>query len=60
MPAPLITWAVLGIVGIGVTGWAASEVDDAAGSSTKLVKWATAAGVVYVSYRALQASGALK
>ncbi|QIE44455.1 hypothetical protein G5B38_02325 [Pseudohalocynthiibacter aestuariivivens] len=60
MPVPLIAWAILGAVGVGVTGWAAREAGDAADSATKLVKWGTAAGAVYVSYRALQASGALK
>ncbi|MDX8353661.1 hypothetical protein [Cognatiyoonia sp. IB215182] len=57
MGVHVIIW---GIIALGVGGYAASKAGDAAESTTELVKWATIAGGVYVSYRALQASGAIK
>lgn len=60
MPLPAIGWVILGIGGLAGAGWVARETGDAAEATTELVKWATIAGGVYVSYRALQAAGAIK
>ena len=59
MAAPLI-WAGLAVAGIVGAGWAAKETEGAANATAKALKWATVAGGLYVSYRALQSSGALK
>lgn len=57
MPVPLIVW---GIIGLGAGGYALSKAGEAADSGADLAKWAAVAGGVYVSYRALQAAGAVK
>lgn len=59
MVAPII-WGGLAVAGVLGAGWAANEAGDAAESGAKLAKWVTVAGGLYVSYRALKASGALK
>ncbi len=59
MPAPLI-WAGVAVAGFYGFGWAAKETGDAADSLNKLTKTAIVAGGLYVSYRALKTSGALK
>ena len=60
MPIPLIAYGVLAVVGVAGAGWAARETGDALDSATKLTKWVVVGGALYVSYRALQAGGALK
>lgn len=60
MPAPLIIWGGLAVAGLVAGGWAARQAGEAAEDATELVKWTTAAGTVYVSYRALRAAGVLK
>ena len=67
MVAPVIIaavpWIIRGGIVIGglfVGGKAAEQVGDAADGTAELVKWGTAAAVVYVSFKALKASGALK
>lgn len=59
MPAPLI-WAGLALAGVAGTGWMFREAGDAAESATKLAKWAAVGGVVYVSVKAMKATGVLK
>lgn len=59
MVAPII-WGGLALAGIAGTGWALSEAGDAAESGAKLARWVAVGGGVYVSYRALKATGALK
>ncbi|WP_065331402.1 hypothetical protein [Tritonibacter mobilis] len=59
MVAPII-WGGIALGGLFLGGRAISEAGEAAESAAKLAKWTAAAGALYVSYRALQASGALK
>lgn len=59
MVAPII-WGGLALAGIVGAGWAAKETEGAANATAKALKWATVAGGLYVSYRALQSAGALK
>lgn len=59
MVAPLI-WGGLALAGIAGVGWAANESGEAMDSTAKALKWATVAGGLYVSYRALKSAGALK
>lgn len=58
MVAPII-WGGVALAGIAASAWAAREAGDAADSATRLVQWGTVAGGLYVSYRALKASGAV-
>lgn len=58
MVAPII-WGGMAIAGLAATAYAAREAGEAADSATRLVQWATVAGGLYVSYRALKASGAI-
>ncbi len=60
MPAPVIIYGGLALVGLVAGGWAARQAGDAAEDVAGLVKWTTAAGTVYVSYKALRAAGVLK
>ena len=53
---PPLVW----IGGIAVVGWTAKQFGDAFEDSSKLVKWATIGGAVYVSYQALKSAGAIK
>ena len=48
---PLIYWGIVGIGGLVAGGYAAEKVGTAASSTANLVKWTTAAGVVYLVYR---------
>jgi hypothetical protein len=62
---PLWAWITGGaLVGTGVVvdqaGDAAEQVGGAAEKGAHLAKWAVAGGALYVSYRALKSSGALK
>ena len=57
MPIPLIVW---GVIALGAGGYAMSQTADAAEQSAKLARWVAIGGGLYVSYRALQATGALK
>lgn len=59
MPAPII-WGGLAVAGALGFGWAAKETGEAFESATKLTKFGIVAGGLYVSYRALKTSGALK
>lgn len=59
MAAPIV-WGVLVVGGIYGAGWAAGRADEALDSATSLTRWGVVAGGLYVSYRALQSSGALK
>ncbi|MEJ5217105.1 hypothetical protein WG622_02540 [Cognatishimia sp. D5M38] len=59
MPAPLI-WGGLFVAGLYGFGWAAKETGEAAESMSRLTKYGIVAGGLYVSYRALKSSGALK
>lgn len=60
MAVPLIVWGGVGVATLFGLGYAADEVGDAATASTKLIKAATIAGGLYVSYRALQSAGVFK
>lgn len=60
MAAPLIAWGVLAVVGTYGAGWAMKETGDVVDSATSLTKWCVVAGALYVSYRAMQSTGALK
>lgn len=51
---------LLWIGGTAVLGWAFGKADGATDSAKELTKWAVIGGGVYVSYRALQATGAIK
>ena len=57
MVAPII-WGGVAVAGLAATAWAADSAGEAADSAARLVKWGTVAGGLYVSYRALRASGA--
>ena len=57
MPVPLIVW---GVIALGAGGYALGQTADAAEQTAKLAKWGAVAGGVYVSYKALQAAGAIK
>ena len=46
---------IAGVLGVGA--WLMKETGDAARDSADLVKWLTAAGVVYVSYQAAKKAG---
>lgn len=59
MVAPII-WAGVALGGLFLGGKALNEAGEAAEGAAKLTKWATAAGGLYVSYRALKAGGVLK
>lgn len=59
MVAPII-WAGVALGGLFLGGKAMNEAGEAADSAAKFAKWATAAGGLYVSYRALKAGGVLK
>ncbi|PRZ48010.1 hypothetical protein [Tritonibacter scottomollicae] len=59
MVAPLI-WAGVALGGLYLGGKAMNEVGETVDGTAKLVKWATAGGALYVSYRALQSGGVLK
>jgi hypothetical protein len=59
MPVPLI-WAGVALAGVFGVGWAAKEGGEAMDSATRLTKWTVVAGGMYVSYKALQSSGAIK
>lgn len=60
MVFPVLVWGGVAIAGAAAGGFLFNEAGDAADSATRLVKWGTVAGGLYVSYRALKASGALK
>lgn len=60
MPVPLIAWGVLGVAAFAGVGWASKETGEALDSATRLTKWGVVAGGLYVSYRALKTSGAIK
>ena len=51
---------LLWVAGGGLFVWGISETGDAAEQAAKLAKWAAIGGGVYVSYKALQAAGAVK
>lgn len=56
-------FAIKGAIALGglyFGGKAMNEAGQAADGAAKMAKWATAAGGLYVSYRALQAGGVLK
>ena len=57
--APFI-WAGVALGGLVLGGRAMRDAGELVDSSAKLAKWAVAGGALYVSYRALQASGAVK
>lgn len=57
MGLPLIALAVAGVYGVG---WAMKETGDTADSLTQLTKWGIVGGGLFVSYKALKSSGALK
>lgn len=59
MPVHLI-WGGLAVAGVFGLGWAAQETGEAAGELNQLGKTLIVAGGLYVSYRALKSSGALK
>ena len=59
MVAPLI-WAGVALGGLFLGGKALQDAGQAAESTAKLAKWATAGGALYVSFRALKAGGVLK
>jgi len=48
---PLIYWGLVGIGGLVAGGFAAKSVGSAADSTANMIKWTTAAGVVYLVYR---------
>ena len=59
MVAPII-WAGVALGGLYLGGKAIQDAGEAADKTAKLVKWSTAGGALYVSYRALKAGGVLK
>lgn len=59
MPA-FIPPAVLWIGGILAAGWTARQGSDFLQNANTSTKWAVAGGALYVSYKALQAAGAVK
>lgn len=59
MPAPLIFWGGAVIAGVVASGWAAREGRAAFDSASTATQWAIVAGGLFVSYRALKASGAI-
>jgi len=59
MVAPVI-WGGVVVAGVATTAWAVKEAGDAADAGTRLIKWGTAAGGLYVSYRAMRSAGVLK
>lgn len=58
MPPLVIAGAV--IVGLAATGYTAKSLADLFKEANGLTKTVVVGGVVYVSYRALKANGALK
>jgi|GEM_PF-2574294 len=59
MVAPII-WGGVALAGLWFGGRAINEAGDAAESTAKLAKWATAGGALYVSYQAMRSAGVLK
>lgn len=59
MVAPII-WGGMFVAGVLGAGWAAKQGTDAIDAGARLAKWSAIGGGVYISYRALKASGALK
>jgi len=58
---PILAWyGALAIGGLIAGGWAAGKVGDAAQETAKPIKWIVTGGVVYVGYKALKSSGAIK
>lgn len=59
MVAPVI-YGAIALGGLYLGGKTLREAGQAAESGAKLAAWGTAAGALFVSYRALQAGGVLK
>lgn len=59
MPAPII-WAGVALAGVLGAGWAAREGGEAMDSAARLAKWGAVGGSLYLSYRAMKATGVLK
>lgn len=55
-----IVWGGMLLAGVWGFGYAADKTGEATEGVADMAKWVSAAGVVYVSYRALKSAGALK
>lgn len=60
MPAPLIIWGGVAVLGLFATGYAGRGIADALEEANTATKWAVVGGGLYVSYKALQSAGAIK